>query len=73
MTSVIPGAYYWATSDKFADGETTVVQVSTVFGTEPDYWTLAVLGSDQHFMITDFEIIARVEPVGGYSLQLAAE
>ena len=73
MTSIIPGAFYWATSDKYADGETTVVQVSTVFGTEPEYWTLAVLGSDQHFMVADFEIIAIVEPRGSYAMQHAAE
>jgi hypothetical protein len=51
----------------------TIVQVSTIFGEDPDFWTLAVLGSDQHHMIGDFELIALVEPLDGYSLRQAAE
>ncbi|OWV99988.1 hypothetical protein [Rhizobium sp. R693] len=73
MTSLVADAFYWATSDKHTDGRTTIVQVSTIFGQDPDYWTLAVLGSDQHHMITDFEIIALVEPPEAYPIRQAAE
>ncbi|WP_431324425.1 hypothetical protein [Rhizobium sp. YTU87027] len=73
MTSLVAGAFYWATSDKYADRRTTIVQVSTIFGEAPDYWSLAVLGSDQHYMISDFEIIALVEPPEEYPMRHAAE
>ena len=73
MKSLVPDAFYWARSDKHTDGRTTIVQVSTIFGEDPDFWTLAVLGSDQHHMISDFELIALVEPLEGHSLRHAAE
>ena len=73
MKSLVPEAFYWARSDRHTDGKTTIVQVSSVFGEDPDYWTIAVPGSDQHCMISDFEIIALVEPLDGYPLQHAAE
>ncbi|WP_244956226.1 hypothetical protein [Rhizobium changzhiense] len=46
--SLVPEVYYWARSSKHFDGKLTVVQVSTVFGEEPNYWTLALPGTDQH-------------------------
>ncbi len=73
MKSLVPDEFYWARSSKHADGRTTIVQVSTIFGEDPDFWTLAVVGSDQHHMVSDFEIIAVVEPLEGYSLRHAAE
>jgi hypothetical protein len=73
MKSLVPDAFYWARSDRHSAGRTTIVQVSTIFGEDPDFWTLAVLGSDQHHMISDFEIIALVEPLDGYSKRQAAE
>nr|WP_315855621.1 hypothetical protein [Rhizobium leguminosarum] len=54
-------------------GGRRMVQVSTVFGEEPDYWTLTVPGSDQHHMPGDFEVIARVEPPSEYSMRHSAE
>lgn len=60
VTKLDPAGFYWAKSSEYNDGETTIVQISTIFGEEPEYWTLAVLGSDQHHMIADFEIIAEV-------------
>jgi hypothetical protein len=73
MKSLVPEAFYWARSGKHGDGMTTIVQVSTVFGSDPDYWTLVVPGSEQHHMVSDFEIIALVEPLDGYPLRHAAE
>ncbi len=73
MKSLVPDAFYWARSDRHTAGRTTIVQVSTIFGEDPDFWTLAMLGSEQHHMISDFDIIALVEPLDGYSLPQAAE
>lgn len=71
--SLVPDAFYWARPLKQSDGRLTIVQVSTVFGAEPDYWTLAVPGSDQHQMIGDYEIVAHAEPPEGQSMRVAAE
>ena len=72
MTNLVPNAFYWARSVKHNDGRLTVVEVSTIFGTSRDFWTLAVPGSDQHFMIEDFEILSRIEqPKTAFRLQAA--
>ncbi|MDR9815097.1 hypothetical protein [Rhizobium hidalgonense] len=71
--SFMPGCFYWAKSSRFFDGKITVVQVSTIFGAEPDYWTLALLGTDQHAMPSDFEIIAPAEMPEDQAHQDAAE
>jgi hypothetical protein len=71
--SLVPEAYYWARSSRHFDGKLTVVQVSTVFGEEPNYWTLALPGTDQHAMPSDFEIIVQVVPPEKYSMRQAAE
>jgi hypothetical protein len=73
MKNLVPDEFYWARSSRYADGRTTIVQVSTIFGEDPDFWTLAVVGSEQHHMIGDFEVIALVEPLEGYPLRHAAE
>jgi hypothetical protein len=73
MKSLVPDAFYWARSDKHTDGRTTIVQVSTIFGEDPVFWTLAVLGSDQHHMISDFELVALVDPLNDFALRQAAE
>ncbi len=61
MSNVVPNAFYWARSVKHNDGRLTVVEVSTIFGKNRDLWTLAVPGSDQHYMIDDFEIVSWIE------------
>jgi hypothetical protein len=71
--SLVPGAFYWARSSEHFDGKVTVVRISTVFGEDPDYWTVAVLGSDQHFMPSDFEIIAPAEPPEEFPMRHAAQ
>jgi hypothetical protein len=71
--SLVPEGHYWARSSKHFDGKPTVVQVSTIFGEDPDYWTLALLGTDQHAMPGDFEIIAPVERPERYAFRQAAE
>ncbi|MGR9403323.1 hypothetical protein ACU8M5_26755 (plasmid) [Rhizobium leguminosarum] len=71
--SLVPHAFYWAKSSKYFDGQLTIVRVSTVFGEDPDYWTLALLGTDQHAMPADFEIIAPAELPEEYPVRQAAE
>ena len=60
--SVEPLSVYWArrkTQDAESD-ECEVVQISTVFGHARDYWSVAVLGSDQHYSLHDFEFVAPI-------------
>ncbi|WP_040143259.1 hypothetical protein [Rhizobium etli] len=73
VTSLVPDALYWARSSKYFDGKITVVQVSTIFGAKPGYWTLALLGTDQHAMPDDFEFIVPAEHPAKYPLRHAAE
>jgi len=61
MDPILPHEFYWARSDKYDHGRITVVEVSTVFGESQENWTLAVPGSDQHFIIEDFEILNLIE------------
>ena len=71
VARLVPGSFYWARP--MADNEEiTIVQVSTVFGEDRDFWTLAAIGSDQHYMPSDFEIIGPVEGPG-WELRQAAE
>jgi hypothetical protein len=72
-TRLRPGGLYWARSANHFDGALTVVQVSDVFGVEPDYWTLALIGTDQHAMPDDFDIIAPLERLDDVVLPHAAE
>lgn len=71
--SLVPQGFYWARSSKYFEGRQTIVQVSTVFGMDADYWTLALLGTDQHAMPAEFEIIAPIEFPEPDSLRQAAE
>lgn len=32
-----------------------IVQVSTVFGSTAEFWTVAIMGSDEHFDLEAFE------------------
>ncbi|WFS03655.1 hypothetical protein [Rhizobium tumorigenes] len=39
----------------FEPNDIEVVRVSTVFGATPEFWTVAVMGSDEHFDLAAFE------------------
>ena len=71
--SLVPGAFYWAKSPKFFDGKLTIVRVSTIFGADREYWTLALVGTDQHAMPGEFEITAEVQYAEEAVLRHAAE
>lgn len=40
--------------------EVEVVQVSTVFGAASEFWTVAVMGSEEHFDLASFEFLHKV-------------
>ena len=61
-TELQPEGYYWARRKK--SDEMEVVQVSTVFGRDPDYLTVAILSSEQHFTLEEFEFYALISPPG---------
>jgi hypothetical protein len=68
----MPHEFYRARSEKYDEGKLTVVEVCTTFGHTEDCWTIAVLGSDQHYMLHDFKILSRVEKTAAtLSLQAA--
>lgn len=58
-----PETYYWASrKDQLADAVLDVVQISTVFGNGPDYLSVAVLGSDQHYSLQDYLFFEKIRP-----------
>jgi len=74
LTKLEPDCFYWATRKDDRRATAQVVQVSTIFGAEPEYWTVACLGSDQHCMLAEFEFIARIVPPSSkFAVDLAAE
>lgn len=55
-----PEALFWAR--RRGEAKLQVVMISTVFGKGRDYWSVAVLGTDQHFALDDFEFVALAVP-----------
>lgn len=57
-----PNRFYWARrlpAEGASIGEPNdieVVWVSTVFGATPEFWTVAVMGSDEHFDLVHLRI-----------------
>ncbi|KAA0684816.1 hypothetical protein DTW90_35760 [Neorhizobium sp. P12A] len=73
-TGLEPDGIYWARRKASKSEPLTVVQVSTLFGDEHEYWTLVQLGSDQHHMPGDFEIVEKItDPSQPRVLRQAAE
>lgn len=54
-----PGSYYWARRCGAQDAE--VVQVSDVFGQGRQFWSVAVMGSDQHHSLSEFSFLIRLD------------
>jgi hypothetical protein len=52
------GSYYWARRTGSDDVE--VVQVSDIFGSAKEYWTVAVMGSEQHHSLSEFSFLIRL-------------
>ena len=74
LAKLEPDCFYWATSRADRGAKAEVVQLSTIFGAEPEYWTVARLGSDEHRMPGDFEFIVRIVPPSSrFVMDVAAE
>ncbi|WP_088704986.1 hypothetical protein [Rhizobium sp. R693] len=67
------GGVYWARRRSVADTQPTVVQVSTVFGRNPEYWTLLIPGSGEHHMPDEFDIIEEIPFPASAPIRQAAE
>jgi hypothetical protein len=56
--------YYWAVriGPDIEGAALEPVQVSTVFGSTPEYLSVAVLGTDQHYSLNNFTFLAKIAP-----------
>lgn len=52
------GSYYWTRHTGSDDVE--VVLVSNIFGSDKEYWTVAVMGSEQHHSLSEFSFLIRL-------------
>lgn len=50
--------HYWAR--KNGEDDVEVVCISTIFGEQPEFHTAAIIGSDQHFDLAEFEYLAEI-------------
>lgn len=74
LAKLEPDCFYWATRRDDQGATAQIVQVSTIFGAEREYWTVACMGSDEHHMLGDFEFIVRIVPPSSkIAVDLAAE
>lgn len=55
-------AFYWAR--KASDEAFEIVQVSAVFGTAREFLTAAVIGTDAHLNLEEFEFYEEILPPG---------
>jgi hypothetical protein len=62
-----PNGIYWArrkataSQPPAAPSEVRVVQVSTAFGSIPEFLTIAIIGSDEHFALDEFEFVSAIK------------
>jgi len=54
-----PERHYWAIKTT-PDAIVEVVYVSTVFGKEREYWTVARFGNEAHSMLEEFDFLEMV-------------
>ncbi|UIK01120.1 hypothetical protein LZK82_26535 (plasmid) [Rhizobium leguminosarum] len=60
-----PNRFYWARrlpakGTSISERDIEVVQISTVFGAACEFWTVAVVGSDERFDLSAFEFFQKV-------------
>lgn len=58
LADLRPNEFYWAR--RFGHHTTEVVQISTVFGSAPEFLTMATVGSEQHYTLEEFDFISEV-------------
>jgi hypothetical protein len=54
-----PEGYYWGRRHEGRGAE--IVQISTVFGEDPEFLTVAVMGSEEHHDLQKFEFLAEID------------
>lgn len=55
--------YYWMRA-KALGSSLEIGRVTTVFGEDPEYWTVATIGSETHHMLYDFDFIQKIDHPG---------
>jgi hypothetical protein len=64
--------FYWARR-KLVPGapaaephDIEIIQISTTFGAAPEFWTVATMGTDEHFGLEDYDFFHKVPspPIG---------
>ena len=55
-----PDTLYWAR--RTGSQSLEVVMISKIFGDGRDFWSVAVIGSDQHYTLDEFEFVAVAAP-----------
>lgn len=56
--NLMPERFYWAR--RVSTGTLEIVQVSTVFGTALEFLTVALIGTDQHLVLEEFDFIEEI-------------
>jgi len=55
--------FYWARRKQALGApipELEIIRISTVFGMAPEFWTVSVSGSDEHFDLEAYEYLHKV-------------
>ena len=58
--------FYWARRRQLGGTpigeprELEIIRISTIFGSAPEFWTVAVSGSEEHFDLQTFEYLHKV-------------
>jgi hypothetical protein len=64
LSDLVAEQFYWArrTTGTDTERELQVVLVSPIFGSTREFLTIAIVGSDQHYALEEFDFIG---PVAG--------
>jgi hypothetical protein len=61
-----PNGFYWACRKSVVGArfeephEIEIIQISTVFGSAAEFWSVATMGSDEHFALQDYDFFHKV-------------
>jgi hypothetical protein len=57
---LVADEYYWVRSKSADEPSLQIAQVSSIFGSAPEFFSIIVPGDDQHYAPEDFDFIAHV-------------
>jgi hypothetical protein len=62
LSDLVAEQFYWARRriGTDAERELQVVRVSSIFGSTREFLTIAIVGSDQHYALEEFDFIGAV-------------